>query len=95
MITIDGGTGVILHNGADVAAPKMVDSWRLNVDLTNSDSDATAKQGTSSLFLDVTNTSNVKVRFKPTSIASGSRITYQHDTATYDTVVNFIKMGLT
>ena len=40
MITIDGGTGVILHNGADVAAPKMVDSWRLNVDLTNSDSDA-------------------------------------------------------
>ena len=173
MITIDGGTGVILHNGADVAAPKMVDSWRLNVDLTNSDSDAVvpgskftrvavvgdgmsvdsssgvwtfpstgkyfincvitfrpansdncyfftdvttdnssytyrsvaqasgadsnaaAKQGTSSLFLDVSNTSNVKVRFKPTSIASGSRITYQHDTATYDTVVNFIKMGLT
>ena len=173
MITIDGGTGVILHNGADVAAPKMVDSWRLNVDLTNSDSDAVvpgskftrvavvgdgmsvdsssgvwtfpstgkyfincvitfrpansdncyfftdvttdnssytyrsvaqasgadsnaaAKQGTSSLFLDVSNTSNVKFRFKPTSIASGSRITYQHDTATYDTVVNFIKMGLT
>ena len=40
MITIDGGTGFILHNGTEVAYPKMVDGWRLNVDLTSSDSDA-------------------------------------------------------
>ena len=28
MITIDGGTGVILHNGVEVASDKMVDQWR-------------------------------------------------------------------
>ena len=27
MITIDGGTGVILHNGVEVASDKMVDQW--------------------------------------------------------------------
>ena len=28
MITIDGGTGIILHNGVEVASEKMVDEWR-------------------------------------------------------------------
>ena len=30
MITIDGGTGKIMHNGLNVAAPPMVDQWRLD-----------------------------------------------------------------
>ena len=173
MITIDGGTGSILHNGTEVAAPKMVDGWRLNVDLTSTDSDAVvpgskftritaigdgmtvdsssgvwtfpstgkyfvnvvmtsrpdmndniyiftevttdnssytkrpvaqvrgadsnsaAKQGTSSILVDVTDTSNVKVRFHLDSLGGTSRITYAHDTTTYDTIFSFIKMGLT
>ena len=28
MITIDGGTGIILHNGVEIASDKMVDQWR-------------------------------------------------------------------
>ena len=28
MITIDGGTGIILHNGIEIASDKMVDQWR-------------------------------------------------------------------
>ena len=40
MITIDGGTGIILNNGVEVASPKMVDYWYLNDALTNSDSGA-------------------------------------------------------
>ena len=39
MITIDGGTGIILHNGVEVASEKMVDFWALNTDISNSDSD--------------------------------------------------------
>ena len=39
MITIDGGTGVILNNGVEVASEKMVDYWYLNADVTNSDND--------------------------------------------------------
>ena len=30
MITIDGGTGVILNNGVEVASEKMVDEWRVH-----------------------------------------------------------------
>ena len=30
MITIDGGTGIIRHNGVEVASEKMVDEWRTN-----------------------------------------------------------------
>ena len=30
MITIDGGTGIIKHNGVEVASKKMTDQWRLN-----------------------------------------------------------------
>ena len=40
MITIDGGTGIILHNGVEVASEKMVDFWYLNVDIGSSDSDS-------------------------------------------------------
>jgi len=32
MITIDGGTGKILHNGADIASTKMTDQWRITSD---------------------------------------------------------------
>ena len=35
MITIDGGTGVIKHNGVEMASQKMVDSWRLSTTLSN------------------------------------------------------------
>ena len=30
MITIDGGTGVIMSNGVEVASEKMVDEWRVH-----------------------------------------------------------------
>ena len=40
MITIDGGTGIILHNGVEVASEKMVDFWAINADISNSDSDS-------------------------------------------------------
>ena len=35
MITIDGGTGIIKHNGVEMASQKMVDSWRLSSTLSN------------------------------------------------------------
>ena len=38
MITIDGGTGIILHNGTEVASPKMVDQFHLNSDWTTNES---------------------------------------------------------
>ena len=34
MITIDGGTGKIIHNGINVAASPMVDHWRMSADST-------------------------------------------------------------
>ena len=37
MITIDGGTGVILHNGVEIASDKMVDHWRLSNDVDPTD----------------------------------------------------------
>ena len=40
MITIDGGTGIIRHNGVEVASTKMVDYWYLNADITSSDGDS-------------------------------------------------------
>ena len=40
MITIDGGTGIILHNGVEVASEKMVYFWYLNADIANADSDS-------------------------------------------------------
>ena len=40
MITIDGGTGIILHNGVEVASEKMVDFWYINANITSSDSDS-------------------------------------------------------
>ena len=30
MITIDGGTGIISHNGVEIASDKMYDQWRLS-----------------------------------------------------------------
>jgi len=38
MITIDGGTGVILHNGIEIASDKMHDQWIVaaNEDITSS-----------------------------------------------------------
>ena len=34
MITIDGGTGKVLHNGVDIASRVMVDQWRRNATLS-------------------------------------------------------------
>ena len=34
MITIDGGTGIILNNGVEVASPKQFDEFRLSADQT-------------------------------------------------------------
>ena len=35
MITIDGGTGVILNNGVEMASEKMVDEWRTTTSQDN------------------------------------------------------------
>ena len=40
MITIDGGTGIILHNGVEVASEKMVDFWYFNTDIANADTNS-------------------------------------------------------
>ena len=40
MITIDGGTGIILNNGVEVASPKQFDEWRLSADQTLSNTEA-------------------------------------------------------
>ena len=40
MITIDGGTGIILHNGVEVASEKMVDMWQVTDSIDSSDSDS-------------------------------------------------------
>ena len=32
MITIDGGTGIILHNGVEIASDKMHDQWVIEAD---------------------------------------------------------------
>ena len=39
MITIDGGTGKVLHNGVDISSRIMIDQWRrtANVSLSNGD----------------------------------------------------------
>ena len=37
MITIDGGTGVILHNGIEIASDKMHDQWVVESDAGNTD----------------------------------------------------------
>jgi hypothetical protein len=34
MITIDGGTGKVLHNGVDIASRVMIDQWRRNATLS-------------------------------------------------------------
>ena len=34
MITIDGGTGKVLHNGVDIASRIMIDQWRRNAVLS-------------------------------------------------------------
>ena len=34
MITIDGGTGIILHNGVEIASDKMHDQWVVEADET-------------------------------------------------------------
>ena len=39
MITIDGGTGKVLHNGVDIASRIMVDQWRRSAALSLSSSE--------------------------------------------------------
>jgi len=39
MITIDGGTGKVLHNGVDIASRKMIDQWRRTTSLSTSNSE--------------------------------------------------------
>ena len=34
MITIDGGTGLIMNNGVEIASEKMVDEWKINANVT-------------------------------------------------------------
>ena len=41
MITIDGGTGIILHNGVEIASDKMVDQCRVHTNGSVSQSSST------------------------------------------------------
>jgi len=46
MITIDGGTGKVLHNGVDIASRVMVDQWRRNATLSLSNGENLIIYGT-------------------------------------------------
>ena len=39
MITIDGGTGTIVHNGINVIPSKMIDTWRIDADISGGTND--------------------------------------------------------
>ena len=87
MITIDGGTGIIFHNGVEVASEKMVDFWYLNADI---DSYNYGHVYVSAL-LDITNTSTHKVRFNLYSSYGG--FDYNGDTTTNETSATFTRVG--
>ena len=99
MITIDGGTGVILHNGVEVASDKMVDQWRATTNTGVSQSTSTdvtnweRVDGTAFGTLNggMTESSGV-FTFPSTGIYKVEFVPYFNDTESNNAIRGMIKM---
>ena len=99
MITIDGGTGVILHNGVEVASAKMVDQWRATTNTGVSQSTSTdvtnweRVDGTAFGTLNggMTESSGV-FTFPSTGIYKVEFVPYFNDTESNNAIRGMIKM---
>ena len=99
MITIDGGTGIILHNGVEVASDKMVDQWRATTNTGVSQSTSTdvtnweRVDGTAFGTLNggMTESSGV-FTFPSTGIYKVEFVPYFNDTESNNAIRGMIKM---
>ena len=99
MITIAGGTGVILHNGVEVASDKMVDQWRATTNTGVSQSTSTdvtnweRVDGTAFGTLNggMTESSGV-FTFPSTGIYKVEFVPYFNDTESNNAIRGMIKM---
>ena len=99
MITISGGTGVILHNGVEVASDKMVDQWRATTNTGVSQSTSTdvtnweRVDGTAFGTLNggMTESSGV-FTFPSTGIYKVEFVPYFNDTESNNAIRGMIKM---
>ena len=99
MITIDGGTGVILQNGVEVASDKMVDQWRATTNTGVSQSTSTdvtnweRVDGTAFGTLNggMTESSGV-FTFPSTGIYKVEFVPYFNDTESNNAIRGMIKM---
>ena len=99
MITIEGGTGVILHNGVEVASDKMVDQWRATTNTGVSQSTSTdvtnweRVDGTAFGTLNggMTESSGV-FTFPSTGIYKVEFVPYFNDTESNNAIRGMIKM---
>ena len=99
MITIDGGTGVILHNGVEGASDKMVDQWRVHTNGSVSQSSSTTVtnwervDGTAFGTLNggMTESSGV-FTFPSTGIYKVEFVPYFNDTESNNAIRGMIKM---
>ena len=99
MITIDGGTGIILHNGVEIASDKMVDQWRATTNTGVSQSTSTdvtnweRVDGTAFGTLNggMTESSGV-FTFPSTGIYKVEFVPYFNDTESNNAIRGMIKM---
>ena len=99
MITIDGGTGVIMSNGVEVASDKMVDQWRATTNTGVSQSTSTdvtnweRVDGTAFGTLNggMTESSGV-FTFPSTGIYKVEFVPYFNDTESNNAIRGMIKM---
>ena len=99
MITIDGGTGTILHNGVEVASDKMVDQWRVTSNAGVSNATATDvinwervdTSGMGTLNGGMTESSGV-FTFPSTGIYKVEFVPYFNDTEANNAIRGMIKM---
>ena len=99
MITIDGGTGIILHNGVEIASDKMVDQWRATTSTGVSQSTSTdvtnweRVDGTAFGTLNggMTESSGV-FTFPSTGIYKVEFVPYFNDTESNNAIRGMIKM---
>ena len=99
MITIDGGSGVILHNGVEIASDKMVDQWRATTNTGVSQSTSTdvtnweRVDGTAFGTLNggMTESSGV-FTFPSTGIYKVEFVPYFNDTESNNAIRGMIKM---
>ena len=99
MITIDGGTGIISHNGVEIASDKMVDQWRATTNTGVSQSTSTdvtnweRVDGTAFGTLNggMTESSGV-FTFPSTGIYKVEFVPYFNDTESNNAIRGMIKM---